>query len=151
MFQQYFSAIQHFALLVIGLFFVFSGGIKLRSPRDFSFKIAAYLSSFARDIHTVFLRLITYSFIIAVVVCAVEIVLGIMLVCSFRTIWVLWSLVALMIFFTFLAGYTISQKSIDSCGCLSESIPLTPVQSFIKNIILLLLLIWLICTYQTMV
>lgn len=151
MLQRYFPDIQHFFLLVIALFFVFSGAIKLLEPADFSWKIAAYLSSFSRKIHKGFLRFIPYTFPIAVAVCVLEIVLGGMLLCNYKTIFVLFALLGLTVFFTLLAVYTMLQQQIDSCGCLSEAIPLTPTQSFMKNIVLLVLLTWLCCTYQTMV
>ena len=127
---------------------MFSGAIKLRAPADFSWKIASYLSSFARDIHKAFLWFMPHTFLLAMAVCGIEIVLGMMLACRLQTFFVLWSLVGVMVFFTLLAGYTVYQDKMDSCGCLSEAIPLTPTQSLIKNIVLLLLLTWLLCTYQ---
>ena len=150
MVAQYCPTIQHLTCSMIGLFFVFSGVMKLRAPVDFSWKIATYLRSFAQDIHTMFLRLMPYTFHIAIAVCVIEIALGVMLVCSCYTLFVLAALLGLTVFFMFLTGYTIWRTEMDSCGCLSDAIPLTPVQSFIKNIVLLVLLIWLIWTYSSL-
>ncbi len=150
MVAQYFPTILHLTCLMIGFFFVFSGVMKLRAPVDFSWKVAVYLRSFAQDIHTMFFRLMPYTFHIAIAVCVLEIVLGVMLVCSCYTMCVLLALLGLTVFFTFLTGYTIWKTEMDSCGCLSDAIPLTPVQSFIKNIVLLVLLTWLIWTYSSL-
>ena len=43
---------------------MFSGAIKLRAPADFSWKIASYLSSFARDIHKAFLWFMPHTFLL---------------------------------------------------------------------------------------
>lgn len=136
--------IQDFVLLAVGLFFLFSGLIKLNDPVGFAWKIEAYLRAFAEDIHNSFLYFIPYTLPIAISVCMVEVMLGAALVCKFNTRPVLLSLMGLTVFFTLLTGYTVWFKHIDSCGCLGEAIPLTPLQSFFKNILLLFLLSWLL-------
>jgi hypothetical protein len=143
MFKKYFPTTQHFVLLVIGIFFMFSGLIKLNDPVGFSLKIEAYLRSFAKDIHPLFLQFLPYTLLIAITICLLEVLLGLALVGRFRIRLVLLALIGLTIFFTILTGYTVWFKRIDSCGCLSEAIPLTPLQSLLKNMVLLSLLSWL--------
>ncbi len=144
MLKKYFPTTQHFVVLSIGLFFMFSGLIKLNDPIGFALKIEAYLRAFASDIHNLFLQFLPYTLPIAIAVCMLEVLLGLALVGRFRTRLVVLALIGLTIFFTLLTGYTVWFKRIDSCGCLSEAIPLTPLQSFLKNILLLFLLGWLV-------
>lgn len=120
-----------------------SGVIKLNDPVGFALTIEAYLRAFASDIHQLFLHFLPYTLSIAIAVCMLEVLLGLALVCRFRTKLVLLALIGLTVFFTLLTGYTVWFKRIDNCGCLSEAIPLTPLQSFLKNILLLFLLGWL--------
>lgn len=143
MLKKHLPTTQHFVLLAIGLFFLFSGLIKLNDPVGFALKIEAYLRAFASDIHKLFLWFLPYTLLIAISICMLEVILGLALICRFRTRMVLLALMGLTIFFTILTGYTVWSKRIDSCGCLSEAIPLTPLQSFLKNILLLFLLGWL--------
>lgn len=53
-------------------------------------------------------------------------------------------LLLLIIFFTFLTGYALFSGKIKTCGCFGDCIPLSPKQSFIKDLILLLLIV-IIC------
>src|SRR4029078_8350598 len=58
-------------------------------------------------------------------------------------------LLLLIIFFTFLTGYAVYSGKIRTCGCFGDCIPLTAMQSFIKDIILcvLILIIFFGATY----
>jgi hypothetical protein len=49
-----------------------------------------------------------------------------------------------MLFFTFLTSYVLFSGKIRSCGCFGDCIPLTPIQTFTKDIILDLLILFLI-------
>ena len=46
---------------------------------------------------------------------------------------------ALILFFTFLTSYVLFSGKIKACGCFGDCIPLTPIQTFTKDIIVLLL------------
>ena len=54
-----------------------------------------------------------------------------------------WLLLLLTIFFTFLTGYALFSGKVRECGCFGNCIPLTAQQSFIKDLILLLLILLL--------
>jgi energy-coupling factor transporter transmembrane protein EcfT len=47
----------------------------------------------------------------------------------------------LIIFFSFLTGYAVLSGKIATCGCFGDCIPLTAMQSFIKDLILLVLIL----------
>lgn len=54
-----------------------------------------------------------------------------------------WGLLVIIIFFTFLTFYSAFFEVVTSCGCFGDAIPLTPWQSFSKDIILLSLILHL--------
>ena len=73
-----------------------------------------------------------------------EIVLGVALLIGWKKNMVLTFLLLLTLFFTFLTSYVLFTGKIRACGCFGDCIPLTPIQTFIKDIILTLLIIFLI-------
>lgn len=126
--------------LFVGTLFLFSGLIKLNDPIGFSLTIETYLNGFAIDFSDIFFKLLPYSLLLAIGVCVLEVVLGLAFLINFQTKWVLRALFVLTGFFTLLTLYTLWLKRVDSCGCLSDAIPLAPRQSFFKNILILLVL-----------
>jgi hypothetical protein len=54
-----------------------------------------------------------------------------------------WLLLLLIIFFTFLTGYAVLSGKIRTCGCFGDCIPLTAVQSFTKDLLLTLLIVFI--------
>lgn len=115
----------------VGLLFIFSGLIKANDPMGFGYKLQEYFHVF----NLTFLN--DYSAWIAIVICALEIILGILLLLGIARKSVAWGLLLLIIFFTFLTFYSAFFNVVTSCGCFGDAIPLTPWQSFIKDLILL--------------
>jgi hypothetical protein len=77
----------------------------------------------------------------AILLCTLEIVLGALLILGFWSKKVAWGLLLLIIFFTLLTFVSAAFKVVTSCGCFGDAIPLTPWQSFGKDLILLVLII----------
>jgi uncharacterized membrane protein YphA (DoxX/SURF4 family) len=123
------------ARIFVGLLFIFSGLIKINDPLGFSYKLEEYFEVF----HITFLD--SLSVIIAVVLCSLEIILGFALLIGVRPVKVAWGLLLLIIFFAFLTFYSAFFKVVQTCGCFGDAIPLTPWQSFSKDLFLLLLII----------
>lgn len=119
----------------VGLLFIFSGLIKANDPLGFGYKLQEYFEVF----HTSFLN--DYAPAIAILLCTLEIVLGALLLLGFWTREVAWGLLILILFFTFLTFYSAFFEVVTSCGCFGDAIPLTPWQSFSKDLILLALII----------
>lgn len=124
-----------FARIFTGFLFIFSGFIKANDPTGFGYKLEEYFHVF----HTSFL--IDYATIIAIIVCALEIILGVWLLLGLYRRIVAWGLLLLIIFFTFLTFYSAFFEVVTSCGCFGDAIPLTPWQSFGKDLILLALIL----------
>ncbi|WP_443944575.1 BT_3928 family protein [Pedobacter sp. AW1-32] len=126
-----------FARLFVGILFIFSGLIKANDPLGFGYKLQEYFEVFHMD----FLSGMATG--IAILLCTLEIVLGALLLLGFWAKKVSWGLLLLIIFFTLLTFISAAFKVVTSCGCFGDAIPLTPWQSFGKDVILLLLIIFI--------
>src|ERR1700744_5265967 len=124
-----------FCRIFVGLLFVFSGLIKINDPLGFSYKLEEYFEVF----HITFLSGLAVS--IAILLCSLEIILGFALLIGVRAKQVAWGLLLLIIFFAFLTFYSAAFKVVQTCGCFGDAIPLTPWQSFSKDLVLLLLIL----------
>ena len=120
---------------VVGLLFIFSGLIKANDPLGFGYKLQEYFEVF----HISFFN--DYAPAIAILLCTLEIVLGALLLLGFWARQVAWGILVLIVFFTFLTFYSAFFEVVTSCGCFGDAIPLTPWQSFSKDLILLALII----------
>lgn len=126
-----------FSRWFVGILFIFSGLIKANDPLGFGYKLVEYFDVF----HIGFLN--NWATGIAILLCVLEIVLGALLLFGFWRNWVTKGLLALIVFFTLLTFVSAAFKVVTSCGCFGDAIPLTPWQSFSKDLILLVLIIYL--------
>lgn len=123
------------ARLLVGILFIFSGLIKANDPTGFGYKLQEYFEVF----HLTFLH--DYAVATAIFLCTLEIVLGALLLLGFWSRKVAWGLLILILFFTFLTFYSAYFQVVTSCGCFGDAIPLTPWQSFSKDLVLLILIV----------
>ncbi len=123
------------AKIFVGLLFIFSGLVKINDPLGFSYKLQEYFEVF----HINFLNGVALS--IAIILCSLEIILGFALLIGARHAKVAWGLLLLIVFFAFLTFYSAYFQVVQTCGCFGDAIPLTPWQSFSKDLFLLLLIL----------
>lgn len=126
-----------FSRLLVGLLFIFSGLIKANDTIGFGYKLDEYFDVFGMP----FLKSLSWS--LSALICILEIFLGAALIVGYRFALSAWALLLLIIFFTFLTGYSAIFNKVTDCGCFGDAIPLTPWQSFYKDIILLLFIVLL--------
>ena len=126
-----------FCRIAVGLLFIFSGLIKANDPLGFSYKLVEYFEVF----HITFLNGLALA--LSIFLCALEMLFGFALLIGARGKQVAWGLLLLIIFFTFLTFYSAAFKVVQSCGCFGDAIPLTPWQSFSKDLVLLLLIVFI--------
>lgn len=126
-----------FSKWFVGVLFIFSGLIKANDPIGFGYKLQEYFEVF----HISFLN--GWATGIAVLLCVLEIVFGALLLLGIFRNFVVKGLLATIIFFTFLTFVSAAFKVVTSCGCFGDAIPLTPWQSFSKDIVLLLLIVYI--------
>ncbi|TBV26257.1 DoxX family protein [Meridianimaribacter sp. CL38] len=123
--------------LLVGALFIFSGFIKLNDPLGFSYKLQEYFSYDVLNIP--FLE--PYALGISIFVVIFEVVLGIFLLIGYKPKFTVWSLLAMIVFFTFLTFYAAYFDKVKDCGCFGDFLKLTPWESFTKDVILLVLIL----------
>ena len=126
------------ARLVVGGTFLFSGFVKAVDPVGMSLKIEEYLLTFGLD----YFR--SFSFFLAVAFGAYEFMLGAGTIFGTYRRLTSWLLLVTMSFMTLLTLYLAVAEPIADCGCFGEAVRLTPWQSFWKNIVLLLPVLFLL-------
>ncbi|MBS9462980.1 DoxX family membrane protein [Flagellimonas sp. 389] len=123
--------------IFVGILFIISGLIKLNDPVGFSFKLEEYFSQGVLDLP--FLMPLALGISIFVVI--VEVILGVLLLIGFKPKFTVWSLLLMIVFFTFLTFYSAYFNKVTDCGCFGDAVKLTPWESFAKDIILLVFIL----------
>ena len=123
--------------ILVGILFIISGLIKLNDPMGFSFKLEEYFSPSVLDLP--FLTPLALAISIFVVIA--EVILGVLLLIGFKPKFTVWSLLLMIVFFTFLTFYSAYFNKVTDCGCFGDAIKLTPWESFTKDVILLVFIL----------
>lgn len=135
--------IDQFCRFFVGGLFIFSGLIKLNDPIGTEIKMEEYFEVFAKDFGSFFEIFIPWALEIAMIMVVLEIVLGVAVLLYYRMNVTAWVLLLLMVFFTFLTGYSAILNKVTDCGCFGDFIKLTPWQSFWKDIVLMVFVLHL--------
>ena len=122
---------------LVGVLFIFSGLIKINDPIGTQIKLEEYFEVFSADFTPLFEHLVPLALILSVILCTLEIVIGIALLMNYKMKITRVILLSLIVFFTFLTFYSAYFNKVTDCGCFGDAIKLTPWESFTKDIILL--------------
>lgn len=143
---------------LVGSLFIFSGLIKLNDPVGTEIKLEEYFDVFADDFRNkvvvngelkssedtamsdFFQALKPFSLSLAILMSALEVIWGFSLLIRFRPRFTLWALFLLVLFFTGLTFYSWYFNKVTDCGCFGDAIKLAPFQSFMKDVILVVLI-----------
>ncbi|MCF6361030.1 MAG: DoxX family protein [Cyclobacteriaceae bacterium] len=125
---------------LVGSLFIFSGLVKIDDPMGTQIKLGEYFEVFSSDFGQFFEWFIPFAMPIGFTLIVVEIVLGVALILHYRMKITIWALTVIISFFTFLTFYSAYFNKVTDCGCFGDAIPLTPWQSFTKDIILVVLI-----------
>lgn len=158
--------------ILVGALFIVSGLIKANDPIGFSFKLEEYFAPDALNWSFFVGTEVTQS----IIICVGEVLLGVAILAGEKFILSTWLLLLMIIGFTFLTGYTAIgnwfHENYDSatthwwenllgfkaredihyfkdCGCFGDALKLTPWQSFLKDVVLLVLIVWLFIKRKT--
>ena len=131
------KTITNIARIFVGLLFIFSGFIKANDAVGFAYKLVEYFEVFETHF------MVPIALPLAIFICIFEIILGFTLLMGARLKLTLWLSLLMIVFFTFLTFYSAYYQKVLSCGCFGDAIPLTPWQSFYKDLILLILILLL--------
>ena len=159
-----------FFRIFTGALFIFSGSVKLIDPVGTQIKMEEYFEVFAQAFHPFFEHFVAFALPIAVIMCVAEVVMGVALLLFYKMRINMWLFLLLMIFFTFLTGYTAMAlyakehqetgfavwfasfagvaspaeiNAVSDCGCFGDFIKLRPWESFLKDLILMVPTIFL--------
>lgn len=131
----------HISRFLVGGLFIFSGFIKANDPLGFSYKLQEYFEVFQADTGLAFFEWFAHiSLPFAIIICASEIILGILLLIGYKRNLTLALLFAQIAFFTFLTFYSACYNKVTHCGCFGDFLPLKPWESFWKDIALMVLI-----------
>jgi uncharacterized membrane protein YphA (DoxX/SURF4 family) len=123
------------ARLLVGILFIFSGLIKANDPLGLSYKMQEFFEVWNMP------ALDAYTLGFSVVMIVFEILAGVAVILGWRMRLFAWLLLLLIIFFSFLTGYAVISGKVRECGCFGNCIPLQAMGSFIKDLILLGLIV----------
>ena len=125
------------ARIIVGLLFIFSGLVKAIDPLGLSYKMQEFFELWGMtqfNDHTLWLSIVMIAF---------EIIAGVALLLGWQMKLFSWLLLLLILFFTFLTGYAYLSGKFKNCGCFGDCIPITPITSFGKDIVLTVLIFFL--------
>ncbi len=131
------------ARVIVGILFIFSGLVKAIDPLGLAYKMQEFFDVWAAAgiMKGMMMWLNDYAVWFSLLMITLEVVLGVTLLLGWGKKIVSWLLLLLMLFFTFLTSYVLFSGKIRACGCFGDCIPLTPIQTFTKDIILLVLVL----------
>ncbi len=130
--------------IIVGLLFIFSGLIKANDPLGLTYKMQEFFEIWGNSypsLHSFMMFLNDYALAFSIITITLEVVVGVALLLGWGVRFFNWLLLLLIIFFTFLTGYAVLSGKIKECGCFGNCIPLTAMQSFIKDIVLCVLIL----------
>jgi uncharacterized membrane protein YphA (DoxX/SURF4 family) len=120
---------------LVGLLFIVSGLVKVNDPAGLSYKMQEFFEVWGwHGLHN-------YTLWFAIAMNIFEVVAGVAVITGWQQKIFNWLLLLLIIVFTFLTGYALFSGKIKTCGCFGDCLPLTPLMSFGKDIVLLALIL----------
>jgi len=129
-----------------GLLFIFSGLVKAIDPRGLAYKMQEFFEAWANAgfMKSLMEKMGEQALGFSIFMITLEVVVGLAIILGWQKKLMTWLLFLLILFFTFLTSYVLFSGKIKACGCFGDCIPLTPIQTFTKDIILLILALMLL-------
>jgi uncharacterized membrane protein YphA (DoxX/SURF4 family) len=146
------NLILYVSRILVGSLFIISGLVKANDSLGFSYKLVEYFGEKALNLPA----LEPFALELAIFICLGEIVLGLAVLIGGRPKLTAALLMFMILFFTWLTWYTATcdplaeitvmrdgvevtetKECVQECGCFGNAIPLTPWESFYKDIVLL--------------
>lgn len=136
--------------VIVGLLFIISGLVKANDPIGLGYKMQEFFELWSEGFMQGSLVFETLAFMhkvslgLSIAMITLEIMAGVALLLGWKKKAILWLLFFLIVFFTFLTGYAFLSGKFTNCGCFGDCLPITPFTSFLKDIALLVLIIFLL-------
>ena len=133
--RRSFRLFTHFCRVVVALTFIFSGAVKSMDPWGTALSVNNYLVSYGLESFK------SLVMIFSIWLCGAELMMGCMLLFKVRIRMCSTFATASMIIFTIITFLSATFIPVEDCGCFGDVVKLTPWQSFLKNLLLLPLII----------
>lgn len=136
--RRAFRMLTHVCRVIVALTFIFSGAVKSIDPWGTALNVNNYLVSYGLEWFEPLVM------VFSIWLCGAELMMGCMLLFKVRIRMCSTFASISMIFFTVLTFLSATFIPVEDCGCFGEVIKLTPTQTFLKNLILLpmILIVW---------
>lgn len=142
------------ARFFVAVLFILSGLVKANDPLGLAYKMMEFFDVWKDSLehHPFFLShglislftfLNAHALALSIFMIAFEIIAGVALLLGWQMRLVSWLLLLLIIFFTFLTAYAYYSGKFKNCGCFGDCLPITPLTSFLKDILLTILILFL--------
>ena len=134
------NILTHITRLLVAVTFIFSGFVKLVDPLGSAYKFEEYFGADVLNLEF----LTPYALQFSVLLILAEIMLGVMLLVGYKARLTVWSLFLITVLFLFLTWYSAYYDKVTDCGCFGDAVKLTPWETFYKNVVLIVLVIFLL-------
>lgn len=137
----------HLMRYLVGVFFIFSGTVKAIDPIGTGIKMEEYFTVFSEylpSLEGLFHLFSEGAVLISIIMIILEMIIGISLLLGTFPTTTLILYIIIIVFFTFLTGFTVVTNKVTDCGCFGDFMKLKPIQTFSKDLLLtaLIALIW---------
>lgn len=131
--------------ILVGAVFAFSGFVKAVDPLGSCYKFTDYFT-LAFDMPA----LSAFSLPLAFILAALEFTTGIMLIFNLKPRWAVWLSFAFMIVFLPLTLYIALENPVHDCGCFGDALVIDNWTTFFKNVVLMILILYLVFNRKRM-
>ncbi len=128
--------------ILVGLLFIFSGLVKANDPHGLSYKMQEFFEVWGVK------GFDSWTLTMSVLMNAFEIIAGFALLIGWQMRIIIWLLLLLIVSFTFLTGYTYYTGKPTNCGCFGDCLPITAKTSFLKDVVLTVLIGFLLWKHR---
>ena len=126
---------RNFSRILVGLVFIFSGFVKGIDPLGWNYRLVDYFQAFGIP------WAVPFALFLSILLCMIEFSIGISLLFNLWIKGSAWALMGMMIFFTCLTLFDTIYNLVPDCGCFGDAIKLTNLQTFLKNVGLMIFVI----------
>jgi hypothetical protein len=127
----------HFSRLIAGIVFVYSGFVKGIDPLGSAYKFTDYFAAFNLG------YLEPFALAFSILLSSAEMLIGILLISGVHMILASWAILIFMVFFTILTLIIALLDPVSDCGCFGDALILTNWETFWKNLVLMVFVIYL--------
>jgi uncharacterized membrane protein YphA (DoxX/SURF4 family) len=127
----------HISRIITGTVLVYSGFVKGIDPLGSTYKFIDYFVAFNVE----FMEPLALP--LSILLSSAELLLGVMLLAGIHMVLASWAALLFMGFFTFLTLFIALTDPVSDCGCFGDAIILTNWETFFKNVILMVFVIYL--------